>query len=342
MKAAIWTGPDKVEITELPMPHPQPGWALIKVRAAGVCVTDYHVISGKLKIGSPPNVQGHEICGEVVEINGASDIPAGTRCVIKTTFGCGECEMCRSGRAYLCDKTWEIGYTPFHGGYEEYLVAPIAAIEPIPDSVSDLAAAIMECCVCPTESLMRLGINKGETMLVTGNGPAALSFIMMGKVFGAGRVISVIRDPEKQKLVRSFGADEVIVSSDHDYILGRIKELTNGVMAPLVAESTGAPVIIERCFDYVSKGGRIIQYGICGDGDLVNLPVKKMVCDEITVYGTVGNATAWKTLIELTDKGVIDLEKMVTHIYRLDEINTAFDLYRNHDRKLIKAVVKFV
>ena len=341
MKAAVWTATDKIEIQDLPMPVPGEGEALIKVRAAGVCVTDYHVISGKLKIGAPPNVQGHEICGEVVGINGKSDIKIGTRCVIKTTFGCGKCDMCKSGRAYLCNESAEIGYTPYHGGYEEYLKVPIFAIEPIPDSVSDLSAAIMECCVCPTESLMRIGVNRGETMLITGNGPAALSFAMMGRVFGAGRIIAVMRNPDKAELLRRFGATDVIVSSDPAEIEREVIRLTDGNKAPLVVEATGAVSVIENCFNYCAKGGRIIQYGICGDEEKVNLPVKKIVTEEITVYGTVGNATAWTTLIDLISKKEIDLERMVTHTFRLDDIDKAFDLYRQHDRTLIKAVITF-
>ena len=69
MKAAVWTGVDKIEIQDLPMPKISKEEAIIKVRAAGVCVTDYHIISGKLQIGKAPNVQGHEICGEVYKIN---------------------------------------------------------------------------------------------------------------------------------------------------------------------------------------------------------------------------------------------------------------------------------
>ena len=92
MKAAVWTGVDKIEIKDIPMPTLNEGEALIKVRVAGVCVTDYHVISGKLKIGVPPNVQGHEICGEIVKINGESSLKIGERCVIATSLGCGECE----------------------------------------------------------------------------------------------------------------------------------------------------------------------------------------------------------------------------------------------------------
>ena len=69
MKAAMWIGDNQVEVVDIPIPEIGEEEALLKVRAAGVCATDYHIISGALKIGKAPNVQGHEICGEVVKIN---------------------------------------------------------------------------------------------------------------------------------------------------------------------------------------------------------------------------------------------------------------------------------
>ena len=93
MKAAVWYGDNDVRIEELLIPEIGEEEALLKVRAAGVCVTDYHIISGKLRIGQPPNVQGHEICGEVVKINTKrNEIAIGQRSVVATSRGSGHCE----------------------------------------------------------------------------------------------------------------------------------------------------------------------------------------------------------------------------------------------------------
>ena len=341
MKAAVWTGNDCIEIKDLPMPEISDEEAIIKVRAAGVCVTDYHVISGKLKIGEPPNVQGHEICGEVYEIKTArTDIKVGQRCVIATSLGCGHCDMCRAGKQYLCSENSEIGYYPHNGGYAEYVKVPVSAIVPITEKVSDFAGAILESCVCPTESLMRVGIPLNGTVAVTGNGPAALAYIMVAKAMGAGKIISVVRDPIKAELTKSFGATHAINSTEED-VEKRIIEITAGKKADVVIEATGAAAVIEKTFDYCAKGGTIIQYGIPGDEEKVNIPVKKTVCEEITYLGAVGNTKAWYPLVEMIDSGKIYLERMITHVFTLDNINQAFDLYRAHDRKLIKAVIKF-
>ena len=154
MKAAVWTGYNKIEVKDIPIPKISEGEALIKIRCAGVCVTDYHVITEQIKIGQPPNVQGHEICGEIVEVKGETNLKIGQRCVIMTSIGCGECEVCRQNKEYLCDNSSEIGYYPHNGGYAEYVKVPLNLVIPIPDEVSDYSAAILESVVCPTEALM--------------------------------------------------------------------------------------------------------------------------------------------------------------------------------------------
>ena len=342
MKAAVWTGKDKIEVRELPIPEIGVEEALIRVCAAGVCATDYHIISGQLAIGRPPNVQGHEICGRIEKINSSrKDLSVGQRCVIATSIGCGKCAYCREGKQYLCKDSSEIGFYPHNGGYAEYVKLPVSCIVPIPDEVSDLAGSILESVVCPAESLMRVGIPFGSTVLVTGAGAAALGYIAVAKALGAVKIISLVRREEKARLVLRFGADEAVDSSKVGNVEDEILSRTGGEGADVVIETTGAPAIISACPFYCKKGGRIVQYGIPADGDTVTVPVKRLVTGEIAVYGTVGNTKAWYPLIEMIKSGRLNVEKMVTHTFRIEEIDRAFDLYRNHDKSLIKAVILF-
>ena len=341
MKAAVWTGNDIIEIKELPMPEIAKEEALIKVRTAGVCVTDYHVISGKLKIGTPPNVQGHEICGEVYKINTQrNDIKVGDRCVIATSLGCGHCAMCRDGKEYLCNESSEIGYTPHNGGYAEYVKVPVSAIVPIPDEVSDEAGAILESAVCPTESLMNVGVKLNSTAFVLGAGPAALAFISLLKVMGAGKIIALVRRKETVDRVLMAGATHVINSKEQD-VESELLKITNGNKADLVIESTGAVNVIEDSINYVAKGGKVILYGIPSDTDRPSFDIKKIVTEEISIHGAVGNTKAWYPLVELIKDKKFEIERFVTHTFKLEEIDKAFDLYRNHDGALIKAIIKF-
>ena len=342
MKAAVWLGDNQVEIREIPLPKIGKEEALLKVRAAGVCATDYHIISGALKIGKAPNVQGHEICGEVVEINTArTDIKIGQRCVVATSIGCGYCENCRAGKEYLCNDSSEIGYYPHNGGYAEYVKVPVSAIVPISDKVSDRAAAILESTVCPTESLMRLGIPFAGSVVVMGTGPAGLAFIMGAKLMGAAKIIAIVRDEKSTVRALSYGATHVVNIKTSQNAEQEVAEITDGKKADVVVEATGAKAMVESSFNYAKKGGQVILYGIPGDHEEIVFPVKKMVVEEISAHGAVGNTKAWLPLTKMIESGSLDLERLVTHEFALEDINKAFDLYRNHDKTLIKAIIKF-
>lgn len=342
MKAAVWTGINQIEVKEVPMPVIGQEEALIKVKAAGVCATDYHIISGKLVIDEPPAIKGHEICGVVEAINTArTDIPVGTRCVIATSLGCGHCAHCRAGNQYLCREGSEIGYKPHDGGYAEYLKVPVSAIVPIPDAVSDEAGSILESVVCPTESLMNLGVPVAGTVFITGTGPAAIAYITAARIMGAGKIIVLARGEYKCALAKRFGADEVIDAKQTPEFGPQVFALTDGNGADIAIDATGAGEVIAQLPYCCKKGGHIILYGIPGDDEVISFPVKKLIVEEITVHGAVGNTKAWYPLVELIAAGKIDLDRMVTHRFSLEEIDQAFDLYRNHDKSLIKAIIKF-
>lgn len=342
MKAAVWLGDNQVEVREVPIPEIGEEEALLRVRAAGVCATDYHIISGFLKIGKAPNVQGHEICGEVVKINTKrTDISIGQRCVVATSIGCGYCDYCREGKQYICNDSSEIGYYPHNGGYAEYVKVPVSAIVPISDKVSDKAGAILESTVCPTESLMRIGVPFAGSVVVAGTGPAGLAFIMVAKLMGAAKIITLVRDEKSTVRAFKYGATHVVNIKTSPNPVQEVAEITDGKKADVVIEATGAKPMIERMPDYLKKGGNIILYGIPADTDEIIFPVKKMIVEEISVHGAVGNTKAWYPLVKMIENGSLDLESLVTHEFALEDINKAFDLYRNHDKTLIKAIIKF-
>lgn len=342
MKAAVWIGDNQVEVREVPIPEITEEEALIKVRAAGVCATDFHIISGALKIGKAPNIQGHEICGEVVKINTKrTDISIGQRCVIATSIGCGHCDYCREGKQYICNESSEIGYFPHNGGYAEYLIVPVSAIVPISDKVSDKAGAILESTVCPTESLMRIGVPFGGSVLIAGTGPAGIAFIMVAKLMGAAKIIVLGRDEKSEKRAYEYGATHYVNIKTSPNAVEEVINITEGNKADVVIEATGAKPMIESMVDYVKKGGDIILYGIPSDEDEIKFPVKKLVVEEISIHGAVGNTKAWYPLVKMIENGNLNVEKLVTHEFSLDEINKAFDLYRNKDKTLIKAIIKF-
>lgn len=339
MKAAVWTDYGKIEIQEVPIPEISGNEVLIKVMAAGVCITDLHVYTGQFIYGKPPHILGHEIAGEVVKVGeNVVDYKSGDRVIVETSIGCGNCHDCRSGNRHLCKDMTEIGFTPNNGGYAQYMKAPASNLFFIPDNITYEEAGIIESVVCPAGALMRWGVKFGETVVVYGVGPAGLAFIQTAKALGAGKVIAVARNRERLERAKHFGAD-IIINSCTESVQECILKETNGLGANLVCEAAGAPETILESFEIASRGGCIILYGIPADSDRFEFPATKIITKQLEIYGAIGNPLVWEPLLKMVSTGKINLKDMVTHSYPLDNINDAFTLLNDKKRKPIKVVV---
>lgn len=339
MKAAIWTEYGKIEVQEVPTPVPGDGEVLIQVKAAGLCITDLHVYTGQFAYGKPPHILGHEFSGIVCETGpGVDKALTGARVVVETSIGCGQCRFCRSGKRHLCPSMTEIGFPPNNGGYAEYAAVPAENIFPLPDNVSFEEGGILESVVCPMGSLMRGGINFGETVAVYGVGPAGLAYIQGAKAMGAGKVIAIARNAERLERARHFGADVLVNTTCHD-VVQRILQETEGYGADLVCEAAGVPQTITEAFKIVRRAGRVILYGIPGDTDHIDFPVTQIITNQIEVQGTVGDVTVWKPLLEFVSNGRINLKDMITHRLPLSQIEQGFSLMQNRQENPVKIVV---
>lgn len=339
MKAAVWRDYGIMSVEEVPEPQPKPNEVKIKVMSAGVCITDLHVYTGQFIYGKPPHILGHEIAGEICTLGAAAPKELmGKRVVVETSVGCGRCEACRKGDRHLCPEMTEIGFTPHAGGYAQYVCVPWENVIGIPDEVSYDEAGIVESVVCPAGSLMRLGVSFGETVAVIGVGPAGLAYIQTAKLLGARKVIALAKTRETLERARKFGADEVIQTGEGD-AAGKISELTNGAGADLVIEAAGVPQTVELAFSLVRRGGRVILYGIPGDACKIDFPIQKIITEQLSVYGTVGNPHVWKPLLQYIAQGRINLKDMIGAAFPLARIEEAFDLMRDRSKHLIKAVV---
>lgn len=339
MKAAVWTDYGKMEIQEVSKPVIGDNEVLLKVRAAGLCMTDLHVYTGQFLYGKPPHILGHEICGEVAELGkGVTGIEVGQRVLVETSIGCGSCEACRKGNRHLCANREEIGTAPHYGGYAQYVKTPAKNVIPIPDEVTDEEAAIIESVVCPSGGLMRLGVRMGETVVVYGVGPAGIAFIQTAKALGAGKVIAVARNRKRLERTLEFGADEIICSSEEN-VVERILELTEGNGPGLVCDTTGATSIIEEAVNIAANGGRVVLYGLPAESASMEFPVKTIIMKQLEVHGVENNPYVWEPLLKLVAAGRVNLKDMVTHTFSLDQIEEAFAVLENKAENPIKIVV---
>ncbi len=340
MKAALWDKVGHVSIVDKPIPSADEKHVVVKVKAVGVCATDIHMIMGKVKLAKPPHVLGHEISGVVEEVGaGVDGWKKGDRVVIDTIISCGRCVACKSGRRELCPEKQEIGYDPYDGGYAEYVRVPAQCLVHLPGSIPFREAAIMESVACPFGAVLRIGVKPGSTVLVQGAGPAGLAFLQAAKVSGARKVIVSARGEQRLQYALKFGADDVIDASNED-VLSRVMELTNGEGCDYVMDAAGSVESILLCFDACKTGGDVLYYGIPDASAKIEFPFMKMMIKQLRLHGILEYCAGWDTLVSLVESGRINLRDMVTHTFRLEEIDKAIELYEKKDRSLIKSVIE--
>lgn len=323
MRAARFFGPHDFRLVEIERPSPGPGEVLLRVRAAGLCHSDLHIIYDELG-GYPfptPLTLGHEICGEAVELgSGVDPSLAGRRFAVFGPAGCGQCVYCREGRDNLCTQGLAVGLGR-DGGYAEFVVVPAHALVPVPDAVSDAAAAVStDAVLTPFHALTAVArLRPGETVVVIGVGGLGSNALQIARALGA-YVVALDVHPHKLELARQLGADVALDSRDVDpekpLLDRRIDVVTDFV-------GTDATKLLAQ--RVVARGGRVVLVGLGSvTGPLLGL---RIVADEVAVLGSFwGTRAELATVLDLVARGIVrplvethPLDEIVTWVQRLRE-----------------------
>lgn len=339
MKAAVWKEINKVEVCEVPDPKVQKDGVIVKVHGVGVCATDVHMIAGNVTLAKPPHILGHEIAGEIIEIGeNVTGWKIGDRVVVDTIVSCGHCKACKMGRRELCSQREEIGYPPYSGGYAEKVAIPAQCLVKMPDSLSYKEGAILESIACPFGSVLRIGIPTGATVFVQGGGPAGISYIQAAKINGAGKIIASVRGKERIEYAKHFGAD-VVIDAEHENVLERVMEETDGVGCQVVMDAAGSVDSIMLCFDASAVGADVFFYGIPSKDAKIEFPYMKMMMKQLRLHGVLEYCIGWDTLAKMAGSKKVNVTDMVTHTFTLEQLPDAVELVKSKNRSLIKAVI---
>ena len=324
MRAARYHGPGRpLALEDISVPSPGPGEALVRVRAAGVCHTELHFLSGLLDLGVAPITLGHEMAGDVEALGeGVSDVRPGDRVLIYYYVGCGSCEWCRKGLENLCDSiVAEYGFIN-DGAFAEYVRVPVRNLVPLPESLSYGDAATLGCsattAVHAARGITRVG--PGETVVVYGAGGVGFALIQLCKHLGA-RVIAVGRNEAKLKLARDLGADAAVIATGTD-VTAEVLGLTDGRGADVIFELVGAAETMANSMNMLAKRGRLVFIGYSED-PFTTVTVL-LVIKEAVVTASVGNTLdELREAVDLAGRGVI--KAVVDREYPLEQANEALE-----------------
>lgn len=338
MRAAVLTGLRQVSMQDRPEPTAPPGWVVVRVEAASLCGTDGHQYDGR--IDTPfPRVPGHDFAGRVESVGeGVDSSLVGTPVAVKPSLPCGDCPDCAAGRLADCPRKKLMGLWS-DGCLTEKVAVPRVNLVPRPDGVAAWQAALLEPLAVGLNTVDRLGIRLGETVLVLGQGPIGLALTRLCALSGAGRLIVTDAREAPFPVSRGYGATDCVNVADSDPRQA-VAELTGGLGADIVIETSGYPASSALVLDVVRKEGKVAHIGWAND--LPPLPVIPIMAKTLTVYGVGGNGGRgqYERSLELVRSGRIDLDPLVTHRYPLERAPDAFATATSKDGGAIKVVVE--
>ena len=331
MKAAVFYGSTwpqtPMAIEEVPKPTVGPNDVLVKVAACGMCRTDLEYLKGEIRTPkAPPIILGHEPSGTVVEVGAeVPGIEVGQKVLIATLIPCRSCQMCRKGRENLCSSATIVGANR-DGAFAEYVVSPAVGVYQLPDNLPLEESAVITDAVGTAYHAIyqRADVRPGDIVAVYGaSGGLGLMCVQFASAIGAN-VVAVGRKMWKLEKAKELGAKEIISSEEVERLDKAIIQTTGGG-ADISVDVTGIPEMIETAFRATKPGGTVVIVGF--SPHKIQLTVRRLMWFEITVMGSrVYNPMDMPKILDLVEKGIIDLSKTVSHHFKLEEINEAYQM----------------
>jgi threonine dehydrogenase-like Zn-dependent dehydrogenase len=311
-----------LKLMDIPAAPLGDGDARVRVRAAGICATDLHILSGRIKFEKAPRILGHEISGTVESVGkAAASAWVAKNVVVDPVIGCGLCSWCRSGRKLLCRGGGELGTTGGDGGYAEYVTVPAANLYALPECLSFEEGVLIEPLNCTYGAFVRARPRPGESVLIFGSGPAGLLFVELARACGCAPILLVGGGAPRLELGRKRGATEVWNYQDGN-LADRVIHATSGEGPDIAIEASGSDAAVMHAFDWVRRGGRVVLYGISG-ASRSNIPSDLIVTKDLTVVSGIGSPLLWDEVIRLAGAGKLDLLSLVTHRFPLEDFERA-------------------
>jgi L-iditol 2-dehydrogenase len=334
--AAVLYGVGDLRIEQRPVPEPGPDEVLVEIRSVGICGSDVHYYQhGRIGdfVVREPMILGHESSGVVVGRGSrAGRHPIGQRVALEPGVPCGRCRECRRGSYNLCPDVRFFATPPIDGALARYVTIHQDFAHPVPDGLSDDAAAMIEPLSVGVWANRKAGTTIGSRVLVTGAGPIGVLAAAVARAAGAGHV--AIADVNADRLAKAaeLGVDQVIDTRADD-AAAALAAVEPGILL----ECTGVAPVVRAGIHALCPAGTAVLVGMGAEPDQP-LPVARIQGRELTVTGTFRYAHTYPEAIALAASGRVALDAIVGARLPLAQAEAALLMGRT-DPSVLKAVV---
>ena len=337
MKAMVLHGPRKLGLAEVERPEVGHNEVLVRVTHSGVCGTDLHIYDGSIPVRHPL-IMGHEMIGEVADIDGEdATLHKGDRVIVDPAVYCGMCLNCRAGQTSLCPNGSLVGRDS-NGGFADYYVAPRTHVYKLPDSIPNEVAPLIQPATTCMHGQHKLKVFPGQSVAVIGLGVTGQIHLQLAKSWGAYPVIGITRSAYKRGLAEQLGADLTLSSGAE--AVARVKEATGGIGADIVIECTGVPSALSDAVHMARLGGTLLMFGIMS-ATQASLPFYQLYYKELSIVNSrAANPEDFAPTIDLAARGVLKLKPLVTHIVPLLELEKAMGMLESDEDQRMKIIIE--
>lgn len=348
MRALIIHRKHEAKLEQVAVPSPQPGEALVKVRVCGMCGSDLHAYEGTQPFFRYPEVPGHEVVGEVVEVNprlgGPLRLPGrpiseglavGERIALDPAMPCGACFPCARGRYNCCENMRVLGvHAP--GALAEFFVAPAECLHRVPPALSDDLAVLAEPLSIGVQASNRGRIEAGDSVLVIGAGTIGLCVMLVARGRGARVAMTDLSAARREKALQ-MGAEAALDPREEGF-RERLAEFAQASGPAVVVEAVGTPATAAQALDLVVAAGRVVMLGLISEP--ITMPGNIMVKKELDFIGSRLHGGTLPEALKLVAEGTVDVAPLITHRFSLDDATDALRLMAQAPDEVLKALVE--
>lgn len=336
MQTIVCTTPGLLSYQTAEKPASQPGRAIIRLRRIGVCGTDLHAYEGTQPYFNYPRILGHELAGDIVEVDAESGFAVGEAVTIIPYYACGHCVACRAGKPNACVQLQTVG-VHIDGGMVEFLSVPTNALVH-GDGLTHDELALVEPLAIGAHGVRRAQVQPGEFVLVVGAGPIGLGVMAFAAIAGGTVIALDINENRLAFCQNALGIAHTVNARDSD-VLEQIRQITNGDMPTVVIDATGSLGAINGAFTYLAHGGRYVLVGL--QKGMIQVDHPEFHKREATLMSS-RNATCadFHTVIQALKTGLVDPKTFITHRISFGQVVNQFAGWLDPANGVIKAMIE--
>ncbi len=321
MKAAVYRGSRKIKVEDIPEPRVSGRKVLVKFKAGSICGTDMHFYRGDWRWMKRGRILVHDACGVRAD--------TGERVVMVPLTYCGKCYYCLRGFTTYCTSGKFMGLTR-DGFFAEAIALNPSNLIPVPGSVSDEEAAVVEPVALALRVLDALKPNVGDWATIIGQGAIGLLMTQVARLKGC-RVIAIDLEDYRLRLAEKYGADFCINAQREDAVK-RVREITKRG-SDVVVEAAGTTGTVEQTPFMVRKAGKVALVG--ESKGYLNLED----ADEAVFFTMYISPVEYPLAVELIAEKTVDVKGLITHRFRLVDFERALRMADNPEEKPLKVVI---